>query len=416
MSMRPKDTSVDRPLVRPRSLAELIERPPDVQRQFGYGHTVREIDQQPETWIETARRMEAHQPGLADWFSEAGLIPSGPGSGGLVLTGSGSSLYVGDCLIVPIQRALLAPVSAVPSGELLTHLDAHLAAAPRGMVVSFARSGDSPESSAVVDEVLAARPAWHHLIITCNGGGRLARYAGRDGVRALVLDDRTCDRSLVMTSSFTNMTVAGSALAWLGRGPAYRTRVEQLAAIARRILHGSDRLAAVAQQDVRSAVFLGTGARQGSARESALKMLEMTDGRVHATAETYLGLRHGPMCAIRPDTLVVCFLSSDTVTRAYEMDLIRELNRKQLGIRLLVGEAVPDEILRDTDCRIECPGLSLVGDDLAAITDVVVGQLLALFRCLALGLRPDAPSNDNVINRVVEEFAIHRRHAPPTGC
>jgi tagatose-6-phosphate ketose/aldose isomerase len=293
------------------------------------------------------------------------------------------------------------------------HLDGYLPAARSGVVVSFARSGDSPESAATVDEVLAARPAWHHLIITCNGAGRLASYDGRDRVRALVLDDRTCDRSLVMTSSFTNMTVAGSALAWLGRGAAYRARIEQLAAIARRILHGSDRLAVVAQQEFTSALFLGSGARHGSARESALKMLEMSDGRVHATAETYLGLRHGPMCAVHEDTLVVCFLSSDAVTRAYELDLIRELNKKQLGTRLLVGEAVPDDILRGTDCLIECPGLASVGDDLAAITDVVVGQLLALFRCLALGLRPDAPSNDNVINRVVEEFATHRRYTPP---
>jgi hypothetical protein len=133
----------------------------------------------------TARQVEAQQSVLTAWLSEAGLAPSG--SGGLVLTGSGSSLYVGECLVVPIQRALQRPVSAVSSGELLTHQDAHLASARRGVVVSFARSGDSPESSAVVQEVLAVRPAWHHLIITCNGAGRLAHSAGRDGVRALVL-------------------------------------------------------------------------------------------------------------------------------------------------------------------------------------------------------------------------------------
>jgi tagatose-6-phosphate ketose/aldose isomerase len=411
--MHPRDTSLDRPPLEPSSLAELLERPAGVQRQFGYGHTAGEIDHQPESWIATAQRVEAYQPELAQQLTEADVTPSG--SGGLVLTGSGSSLYVGECLAIPIARALQVPVSAVPSGALLTHLDGYLPAARSGVVVSFARSGDSPESSATVDEVLAARPAWHHLIITCNGAGRLASYDGRDGVRALVLDDRTCDRSLVMTSSFTNMTIAGSALAWLGRGAVYRARIEQLAAIARRILHGSDRLAAVAQQEFRSAVFLGSGARHGAAREAALKMLEMSDGRVHATAETYLGLRHGPMCAVHEDTLVVCFLSSDAVTRAYELDLVRELNRKQLGTRLLVGEAVPDEILRDTDCLIDCPGLQMVGDDLAAITDVVVGQLLALFRCLALGLRPDAPSSDNVINRVVEEFATHRRYTPPAA-
>jgi tagatose-6-phosphate ketose/aldose isomerase len=214
-----------------------------------------------------------------------------------------------------------------------------------------------------------------------------------------------------MTSSFTNMTVAGAALAWLGRGAAYRGCIDQLATIAAQILRDSDRVADVAARPFRSAVFLGSGPRFGAARESALKMLEMTDGQVPTTAETYLGLRHGPMCAVHDDTIVVCFLSSDPVTRGYEIDVIRELNRKQLGSRLVVGEDVPDEILRSTDVGLDCPGLVSVGDDLAAITDVVVGQLLALFRCLGLGLKPDAPSNDNVINRVVEDFAIHPRYA-----
>jgi tagatose-6-phosphate ketose/aldose isomerase len=99
------------------------------------------------------------------------------------------------------------------------------------------------------------------------------------------------------------------------------------------------------------------------------------------------------------------------VTRAYELDLIQELNQKSLGTHLIVGESLPDDLVRPADAAIECKGLGVAGDDLAAVTDVVVGQLLALFRCLALGLRPDAPSNNNVINRVVTEFTIHRRPA-----
>jgi D-galactosamine 6-phosphate deaminase/isomerase len=407
--MHHQETRVERDSFR--SLADLMAQPPDHQRRLGYAHTAQEISHQPETWIDTARRVESRQAALGDQLSRAGVMLAGPGC--VVLTGSGSSLFVGECLAVPIQRALEVPVSAVPSGALLTHLDGHIPPARTGLLVSFARSGNSPESSAVIDEVLRARPAWHHLIITCNGAGRLARYATRERVHALVLDDRTCDRSLVMTSSFTNMTVAGSALAWHGRGAAYRARIEQLAGLAGHVLRASDRLANVARQEFCSAVFLGSGARFGAARESALKMLEMTGGRVHASAESYLGLRHGPMCAVHEDTLVVCFLSSDEVTRAYELDLIRELNRKQLGTRLLVGHDIPDDIVRALDVPIECPGLPLVGDDLAAVTDVVAGQLLALFRSLRFGLKPDAPSNDNVINRVVEEFTIHARYAPP---
>jgi tagatose-6-phosphate ketose/aldose isomerase len=244
--MHQNETQVERAPVR--SLDELIEQPAGVQREFGYAHTAHEIHHQPETWIETARGMERHQAVFVRQLADARV--GAPGSGGVVLTGSGSSLFVGECLAIPLQRALKVAVNAVPSGGLLTHLDAYLPVSDGGLVVSFGRSGNSPESSAAVDEVLGARPAWHHLIITCNDRGRLAGYAGCDRVEALVLDDRTCDRSLVMTSSFTNMAVAGAALGWLGRSAAYRAGVEQLAAIATRILRDSDRLADVAARPI----------------------------------------------------------------------------------------------------------------------------------------------------------------------
>jgi tagatose-6-phosphate ketose/aldose isomerase len=321
---------------------------------------------------------------------------------------------VGELVGRRLQRALQVPVTAVSSGEILTHLDSWLLQGRAGLVVSFARSGDSPESTAAVEEILAARPQFSHLIITCNESGRLAVAHGHQpGARALVLDNRTCDRSLVMTSSFTNMAVAASALAALDAPGRYQADVEQLAAAARSMLDRSQALTPVAQAPFESAVFLGSGSAFGAARESALKMLEMTAGNVRAFPETYLGLRHGPMSAVHADTLVVCYLASDPITRAYELDLIGELARKRLGTRLIVGDAIPTDIASAGHEVFECPGLAAVSDDLAAIGHVVVGQMLALFRCLALGLQPDSPSSTHVINRVVEDFAIHHRHASP---
>ena len=393
----------------PRSLAELLARPAGEQRREGYAYTVHEIDQQPQTWIETARLAVGHRGEIARRLTAAQIGPSGAGA--MILTGSGSSLYVGECVAHALERALQVSVSAVSSGEVLIHLDGVIPRGRPGLVVSFARSGDSPESAAAVDEVLAARPSCHHLVITCNGEGRLAAtHVENPRVLTLVLDARTCDRSLVMTSSFTNMVIAATMMASLDDVDGYLGTTERLAGVARHVIDRSALLAATAGSGFRSAIFLGSGARFGAAREAALKMLEMTDGRVNATAETYLGLRHGPMCAVHPDTLVVCFLSSDVVTRAYEVDLVRELNLKQLGGRLIVGDNVPPQIVRRDDTVLECPGLASVHDDVAAVTDVVVGQILALFRSLSLGLQPDAPSSDNVINRVVEEFAIHRRY------
>src|SRR5436190_12012879 len=139
-------------------------------------------------------------------------------------------------------------------------------------------------------------------------------------------------------------------------------------------------------------------------------MIEMTAGGVPAAADTFLGLRHGPMSSVHADTLVICFLACDPVTRSYELDLIRELNQKQLGTRLVIGDHVPPDVIRHEDAVLDCRGLARAGDELATATDVMAGQLLALFRCLSAGLRPDQPSMHNVINRVVEDFALYHRH------
>jgi len=260
--------------------------------------------------------------------------------------------------------------------------------------------------------VLFRSPDCRHLVITCNRLGRLATsYAGDARVATVVLDDKTCDRSLVMTSSFTNMVLASQLLGFARDPEVYRARGETVARLGAALILGhADALARVARSGYRSAVYLGSGCRYGSARESALKMLEMTAGQVTTFPETYLGLRHGPMAALHGEALVVCFLSVDPVVRAYETDLIRELNRKKLGARkVIVGQDPPADLARPDDLVVDVPGLDALGDDGAPPLDVLVGQLLAFFRCLSVGLRPDMPSDDGVISRVVEDFAIHRR-------
>ena len=189
----------------------------------------------------------------------------------------------------------------------------------------------------------------------------------------------------------------------------YRIICERSSKIASELLNTHfDTLARVANVRFRRAAYLGTASRFGAAREAALKMLEMTAGRVTTLCETYLGLRHGPMSYVDKDTLVVCFLSSDPTIRAYEADLLRELDQKELGLlKLIIGEDVPKEVLRPNDVVIECRGLREVGDQNAPVIDVVVGQLLGFFRCLNEGLRPDSPSEDGIINRVVQSFTLH---------
>src|SRR6185369_9594495 len=206
----------------------------------------------------------------------------------------------------------------------------------------------------------------------------------------------TNDQSLVMTSSFTNLVLGARFLGFLENPTEYRRICEKAALIAGEIIGKYfDILAQAAKTPFKRAVFLASGPRFAAAREAGLKMLEVTAGRVATLCETYLGLRHGPMSFVHEDCLVVAFLSSGPSLRAYESDLLRELDRKELGIfKVIVGEDIPHDVIRKEDVVIECKEMNKLGDDNSPIIDVLVGQLLAFFRCMEEGFRPDSPSEN----------------------
>lgn len=383
-------------------LGPLLSPPASERIAAGYGHTLAEICQQPLMWTDTAARVVAARSSLEQCVESAEW---------LALTGSGSSQYAAECVHPALQVDLAALAITFGGGWLLIEGVRSIPLERPGLLVSLARSGNSPESAAVLELFLDAAPLVRHLVITCNERGRLAtRFSSNPRVRVLPLNPLTDDRSLVMTSSFTSMVIAARGLGYIECPSALEATATRLADIARDLLScHTGTLAGVARGSFKKVVYLASGCRFGAARESALKMLEMNAGLISTMAETYLGLRHGPMCWLDPDTLVVCYLSSDPLTRAYEEDLIGELNAKQLGARkLLAGEQLPLSLLTAGDVAVELPGLAAAGDTNAAVIDAVIGQLLAFFRCLAGGLRPDMPST-GVINRVVNAFAIHDR-------
>jgi len=389
-------------------IADLLAPNLEQQKKSGYFHTLREICQQPMTWLGTATFLFSMAEEVQDYLSKTGVSQQG---GTILLTGSGSSEYVGECLKLSLQEALKGPAQVVPCGAILTHPAQSIPPHSPCLFVSFARSGDSPESYGSIEIILKKEAGYFPLIVTCNPRGRIVEAFGKASrVLAIVLDEKTCDRSLVMTSSFTNMVLAGRFLAMAAAPEEFGRKVRALADSAQVLLTGyAEPLAAIAREKFDSVVYLGSGARFGGARESALKMLEMTAGHVITFAESFLGVRHGPMSAIHPGTLLVCFLASDPLVRAYEIDLIHELNRKNLGMKkVVVGEGIPAQALNEKDLAIECPGMGEIGDDNVPVLDVMVGQLLAFFRCLHMGFQPDAPSSEGVISRVVGSFPIYQ--------
>jgi tagatose-6-phosphate ketose/aldose isomerase len=389
-------------LIRNQSKAgELFARPAAEQERLGYFHTLREICQQPETWLRTCDRMVAATEVIRQAHT---------GIRSLTLTGSGSSQYAAECVCLALQNDLNLQVTSVGGGTLLTYGEKALPLERPGLVVSLARSGDSPESRGAIELLLKTEPKIQHVVVTCNEQGSLTKgWREHDKVRVCTLPRETNDQSLVMTSSFTNLLLAARFMSMWKRPDDYVQLCKRSSSIAEQVISENfDVLAGIAKCKFQRVVFLGTGPGLGAAREAALKMLEMTAGRVTTLCETYLGFRHGPMSFAQQETLIVAFLSSSPTLRAYEADLLQELDRKKLGLsKLIVGEKIPAEMLRNGDVVIEAPGLAELGDQDSATIHVVVAQLLGFFRCLEEGLRPDSPSEDGIIQRVVGKFTLH---------
>ncbi|MBI3475400.1 MAG: SIS domain-containing protein [Acidobacteria bacterium] len=379
----------------------MLARNPEEQKRLGYFHTLREICQQPGTWMHTAKLLQG---------SAREISPLLKGISSLVLSGSGSSEFAGDCVRMVLQKELVIDTQSIAGGTLLTHGRSAVPVGRPGLMVSIARSGDSPESVGALELMLKTEPDFRHLVLTCNRQGSLVNNFRTDSrVTVITLDESTNDQSLVMTSSFTNLVIAARFLGLIDESSRYRSICDGLSRAAAGLLRDHfGTLAAAGKASFRRVLFLGSGSRFAAAREASLKMLEMTAGRVTASCETYLGLRHGPMSAVNEETLIVGFLSTAPQARAYESDVLRELARKQLGLfRIIAGKGVPPDLVRAGDVLIPYDSSDELEDDNVTVLDVVVGQILAFSRCLHEGLQPDSPSQSGVIQRVVQSFALH---------
>jgi tagatose-6-phosphate ketose/aldose isomerase len=229
-----------------------------------------------------------------------------------------------------------------------------------------------------------------------------------DRAFVLALDDTANDRGLAMTSSFTNMVVAGHCVAHAFSPDEYDGQFSLLRQAGERFLERAQEVAAlIAQEDFAKACFVGSGVLRAVAQESALKVLELTAGKIYTMSESTLGLRHGPMSALDGNTLFVSFVSRDRRRRNYELDLLEEVHRKRLGkVRVVVTPDSADRLgtMADHVLSLHAPELA---DEYRAPVDVMLGQLLGLFCSLRLGLRPDSPSPNGAISRVVSHVKIY---------
>jgi tagatose-6-phosphate ketose/aldose isomerase len=392
------------------ALSELLNLPDSEKRTRGLVHTPAEIAQQPETWLSTFDLFKKKRAEIREFLAAAGLAVDPRVRPTVFLVGAGTSDYIGHSLAYLLRKAWLCEVVAVPSTDLLTHMDELCTPERKYLWISFSRSGDSPEGVAVLERACKRRPDIYHLVISCNANGRMIQATvGNPQVLSICLEDAVNDRGLAMTSSFSNMLVFGQCLAHADDLGRYEHVLLQLIHAGKSFLPiAADCAGALAREPFTKACFVGSGPLRAVAKESALKLLELTAGKVVTMSESALGLRHGPMAALDPETLFVCFLSSNRRVQEYERNLLEEIGSKRLVTTRVVvaGSAVPS-LNSLAEHNLAPAGPHAVADDYRPAVDVIFGQVLGLFFSLRWNLRPDCPSPNGAISRVVQNVSIH---------
>jgi tagatose-6-phosphate ketose/aldose isomerase len=395
----------------PNPLRNILGLPEQEKRERGLEHTPREISQQPQTWIKTYQHCRAYLTDINEALRRTGVCNGATVAPTVYLTGAGTSDYAGRALAPLLRRRWQCDAYAVPSTTLLTDFEGFHRTGREYLWISFSRSGDSPEGVALLERALDRHRNIRHLVITCNPQGQMAQMCARHPGQALaiILDDAVNDRGLAMTSSFTNMLLAGQCLAHYDEFELFGEAVAQMAETGAQFLPAAAEVAAaITTLGCTRACFVGSGVLRAVADESALKVVELSAGKVTTLAETPLGLRHGPMSSVDNNTLFVAFLSSEAQRRGYELDLLREIDGKHLGrIRAATTVQGIDDVspLTDYCLSLDCP--ASFPDHYRPVLDVMFGQLLGLFTSMRCGLKPDQPSPNGAITRVVQPIKLY---------
>ncbi|OVZ91645.1 aldose isomerase [Yersinia kristensenii] len=365
--------------------------------------TEEEIRQQPESWIRTLKNLENQRDGinafLAPLLQQSDLQ--------IVLTGAGTSAFIGDIIAPWLARHTGKIFVSVPTTDLVTHPADYLSIERPTLLVSFARSGNSPESVAAVYLANQLVKQCHHLVITCNEAGSLYQNALKSAnALALLMPPETHDRGFAMTSSIT--TMMASCLSVFAPDVINTTRFQDVATRCKQIIaeQGDFRARVFGDLPFKRVVYLGSGGLQGVARESALKVLELTAGKVAAFYDSPTGFRHGPKSLVNSETLVVIFVSSQPYPRQYDLDLLAELRREQQAMRVVAISAATSPEIADGP-HILLPTSRDFIDIEQAFCFLMYAQIFALTESINAGITPDTPSASGTVNRVVQGVVIH---------
>lgn len=361
-----------------------------------FKNTYTEIFAQADTWEEVYGLYEERKADIEKFLANFDKDTK------VIFTGAGTSEYVGNIAQDYLKTHGDFDFESIATTDLVSAPYLHFKKDQKTLLVSFARSGNSPESLAAVKLGEQIVDDFYNLPITCAHDGKLAVNLKDDPNSYVFLNPAiTNDKGFAMTNSFSSMLLA-SLLIFDTSLENKKDLVEKLASIARETYARVEEIEKLIDFDFDRVAYLGSGPLGKLTKEARLKILELTAGEVVTIFDSSMGFRHGPKSFINDKTLVVSFVSGNDYTRQYDLDILDEI--KADGIAPKIIAVTNEDVNRDYQFILKSEGLR---DAYLSVGYAVIAQLISLITSLRVGNTPDNPSKSHTVNRVVKGVTIH---------
>lgn len=374
--------------------------------ELGAEITTREIYQQPQVWQTAFENYKAQADEIAAFLNN---IDEKYDYIKVILTGAGTSSYVGDTLLSYFRKIYDERkwnFNAIATTDIVANPLAYLHKEVPTILISFARSGNSPESVAAVDLAKDIVEELYQITITCAAEGKLAQQAHGDERNLLLLQPTPSnDAGFAMTSSFTSMMLTALLVFDKADLVAKAEKVSALMTLSQEVLDSAEAIQEIVSLDYNRVIYLGAGPFFGLAHEAQLKILELTAGQVATMYESPVGFRHGPKSLVNEKTVVVVFGSTDSYTKLYDLDLVREVAGDEIARKVILLTEQKEDL--ENVEQVILSSQQLADDVYRVFPYIVYGQLFALLTALKVKNRPDTPSPTGTVNRVVQGVIIH---------
>lgn len=378
----------------------------DALKKMGAHITTTEIGQQPELWLETWDIYQQNKNAIST-FLEGCKIEGRHVR--VVFTGAGTSAYVGDTVAPYLTSAgdtthfdfePIATTNIVSNPLDFLHPD------DPTILVSFARSGNSPESVATVERAEQVVKNLKQITITCAPEGKLAKKAeDEDDNLLLLMPARSNDQGFAMTGSFSCMSLMAMLVFDQASDDQKHAWVEAISRMGKNVVAREGEVAKWLAGDYARIVYLGSGALAGLTREAQLKVLELTHGQIATCFDSSMGFRHGPKSFVDGTTLVFDFVSNDPYTRQYDLDILNEIAGDKICQHVVAVQQDKGE--QFTGEAFTFAGEDALPEGYLALPYVMVAQTVSLLSSVKIGNTPDTPSPSGTVNRVVKGVTIH---------